>query len=370
MANEDLERAAETPCVWIDLDKVERNIAAMQKLADAAGLKLRPHAKTHKMPKFAMKQLEAGASGITVAKVGEAEVMADGGIRDIMIAYPIVGEAKLKRAARLAKRIGLTVALDSYEVALGLSRAMQEEGAEAGVLIELDPGYGRAGVQTPQAAGELAERILGLPGLDIRGILTFAGQSYDAADDDGIRQVALAEGRLAAEAAEELRSKGVRVRTVSVGSTPASRFCGLLEGVTEIRPGTYIFGDLTQVKAGALQVEDCALTVKVTVVSRPAPDRAVIDAGTKVFTSDGEDSPVGTGRGYVLEHPDITVEWFNEEHGILHLPEGCRELSVGDCLHIIPVHCCAVVNMFDEVWVQGGGRPAELWKVEARGKVR
>ncbi|NIK78703.1 D-serine deaminase-like pyridoxal phosphate-dependent protein [Paenibacillus castaneae] len=361
----------DTPYVVIDMNKVERNIEMMQKTANEAGIGLRPHAKTHKLPILAYKQIAAGAIGITVAKLGEAEVMAASGISDILIAYPIVGRQKIDRLFRIAKQVKVTVAVDCYETALAISnRFSEDQEVSIGMIVEMDSGFKRVGVPPREAVLELAEKIAVLPGIQFRGLMTFAGHSYDAVDIDGIRQVASEEGTAAVQTAELLRARGLNVDMVSVGSTPTSRFVSNVPGITEIRPGTYIFGDLMQVSMGVHELQDCALTVKVTIVSRPSRDRAVIDAGTKVFTMDGSDSPLGTGRGYVVNHPGIQVSWFTEEHGMLCLPVEEQHLTVGDTLEIIPIHCCAVVNMFDEVAAVRNDEVIAIWPVLGRGKVR
>lgn len=361
----------DTPCIIVDRGKMLTNIERYQKIANEAGIALRPHAKTHKTPQIARLQIEAGAIGVTVAKLGEAEVMADGGIRNILIAYPIVGSAKLERLVRLAQRVDqLAVACDSFEVAAAISEAALKAGIVINVWIEIDPGYGRVGVQPEEALLQLAQSLKPLIGIRVTGVMEFAGHSYDAQTDEERLEIAAHEAAVAAHSAETLSSLGFPIETVSGGSTPVSRFASRMKGLTEIRPGTYVFGDLTQVKAGALSIEQCSLTVLATVISRPAPDRAVIDAGTKVFTMDGEESAIGTGRGFVVGHPDITVSWFNEEHGVLTLPPSEQGLRVGDKLEIIPVHCCAVVNMLDELHVTEDNQVQEVWPITARGKVK
>ncbi|CAI6018590.1 alanine racemase [Cohnella sp. JJ-181] len=360
----------DTPCILVDRAKLLDNIRRYQGYADAAGIALRPHAKTHKTPEVARLQLEAGAVGVTVAKLGEAEAMADGGVRDILVAYPVVGSAKLARLIALAKRAKITVACDGYEAAAGISEAALQAGLVVDVWIEVDPGYGRAGVLPGADLDRLAAALVPHRGIRVCGVLVFAGHSYDAETDAGRESIAAKEAETAREAAEALRGFGYAIESVSAGSTPVGRFASAMAGVTEIRPGTYVFGDVMMVKAQALAIGQCALTVLVTVVSRPAPDRAVIDAGTKVFTMDGEASAIGTGRGYVVGRPDIEVSWFNEEHGILTLPVGERDLLVGDKLEIIPSHCCAVVNMLDEMHVVDGERVLDTWRIAARGKVK
>lgn len=365
MLKEDLD----TPFVIIDVEKVEKNISDMQNVADAGGVLLRPHAKTHKMPYFAHKQIQAGAVGVTVAKIGEAEVMAGAGIKDILIAYPIVGQQKIERLARLAKRVNLVVALDNFEAAQAISAVAARESVVIGILLELDCGFHRVGLP-PTSVLSLAKQVSILPGLVLRGVATFGGHAYDAKTDEDRARIGFHEGRLAVDTADLLRQHGFELDVVSVGSTPTSKWASQVSGVTDIRPGTYIFGDLMQVQMNAHQLADCALTVKVTVVSRPAEDRAVVDAGSKIFTSDGGHSPIGTGRGFVVGHPGIIVQWFTEEHGMLFLPDDERNLAVGDTLEIIPVHACAVVNMVDEVALVRAEEVETILPVAARGKSR
>lgn len=360
----------DTPFVLIDLDKVERNLTNMQRIATDAKIALRPHAKTHKIPALAHKQLKAGAIGITVAKLGEAEVMAAAGIDNILIAYPIIGEKKVARLIDLSKQTQITVAIDSYEAALGISEAAELANVRIGILIEMDCGFGRVGLAPGKPVLDLAKQVVSLSGLELKGILTFAGHSYDADNPEELRKVSMEEGKLAVETANLLRENGLPVETISVGSTPSSRYVSLVPGITDIRPGTYIFGDLMQVKIRAHELENCALTVKVTVISRPANNRAVIDAGTKIFTMDGENSPLGTGRGMVVGHPGIRVAWLTEEHGMLELSSTDETLAIGDTLEIIPVHCCAVINMVDEVAAIRKNEVEEIWQVLGRGKSR
>ncbi len=360
----------DTPFVIIDMDKVERNIANMQTMVTSAGISLRPHIKTHKIPFLAHKQISAGAIGITVAKLGEAEVMAASGIDNILIAYPIIGEKKIDRLIRLSKQVQITVAIDSYEAAAGISKAAAQAKTRVGILIEMDCGFGRVGLPPGEPVLDLAKQIIQLAGLDLKGILTFAGHSYDAHREETLRIVSLEEGRLAMETAKLMREHGIPVETISAGSTPSSRFVSKVSGITEIRPGTYIFGDLMQVKIGSHELENCALTVKVTVISRPAHNRAVIDAGTKILTMDGEDSPLGTGRGMVHGRHGIKVSWLTEEHGMLELSGDEEALAIGDTLEIIPVHCCGVINMVDEVAAVRGSEVEAFWPVLARGKSR
>ncbi|MDR6550424.1 alanine racemase [Paenibacillus qinlingensis] len=359
----------DTPFVLIDLERMGANIRDMQQIADLGRVRLRPHAKTHKMTEVATLQIEAGAVGVTVAKLGEAEVMADGGVRDILIAYPIIGRRKIERLAALLPRAAITLAVESEEGIAAAAEAGRLAGCRVAVLIEVDSGFRRVGVK-PEAEflRALAARITEESSLELKGLLTFAGQSYDTESDEERRRIATIEAGTVERLAAMLEADGYRMEIVSAGSTPSSRFVAGLPGVTELRPGTYVFGDLMQVKLGAHELDRCALTVYTTIISRPAPDRAVVDAGTKLFSSDGEDSPIGTGRGYAIGHPDVTLEWMTEEHGMLRLDEAARGLRIGDRLAFIPVHCCGVINMTDRVAAVRGSEVEAIWNVAARGK--
>jgi D-serine deaminase-like pyridoxal phosphate-dependent protein len=347
----------ETPALIVDAARMRANIDAMAAVARESGVALRPHAKTHKMPEVGALQLAAGAAGLTVAKLGEAEVFADAGCEDLVIAYPLVGESKLARLAALARRARVSVAVDSLEVAEAISAA----GAEVGVRIEVDSGQHRAGV-APGDVAELARAIAALPGLRLEGVLTHEGHAY-ATDDLAAATHAVAE--LMARAGADT---GVRDPVVSLGSTPTARLAAREPGVTEIRPGTYVFHDRTQVAHGAARPEDCAATVLATVVSRPAPDRAVVDAGTKALSSDRLNAP-----GAPADFGALTSGWpvvrASEEHGVVAVPPG-GELRVGERVRIVPNHVCPVVNLFDEAVVVEDGAVVATWRVAARGLSR
>src|SRR3954453_22984188 len=287
----------DTPVLTADLDAVERNIARMQGYCDEHGIALRPHIKTHKLPELARRQLEAGARGITCQKLGEAEVMADAGIDDILISFPLVGEAKAERLPALAERITVSTVGDSAAVAEGLSPALERHGVEVGFLVECDTGNGRTGVQTPEAAADPAALVDRLPGLRFAGLMTYPTPPESAAWLDAAR-------RLIAE-------RGLTVERVSVGGTPTAFATHAVAGITELRPGTYIYGDRACIADGSVPLEDCALRVIATVVSRPTPERAILDAGSKTLTSD---LAVGaSGHGLLVEHPEAEVYKLNEE---------------------------------------------------------
>lgn len=356
----------DTPAVLIDLDAVGANIAAMAVIADEAGVKLRPHAKTHKMPEIARLQIQAGSTGVTVAKLGEAEVMAAAGIRDLFIAYPIVGPAKLERLCRLAAENEIRTAADSWIVLEGVARAAARQGVRIKVLLEVDLGFGRTGLQTPDETIELAKRSAGLEGIEIAGLMAFAGQGYTAASREELERVGHEEGSKVVEISALLQELGIGGSEVSVGSTPTSRYAARVPGVTEIRPGTYVFSDRTQVHFGWGSLDDCALRILTTVVSRPTPTRAIVDVGTKGLTSDPAPIP---GFGAIPARLGIDVVSLTEEHGILSVRED-ESLAVGDRLEIVPNHACGALNMFDNVYVVRAGEIVECWNVAARGKMQ
>lgn len=345
-----------TPAVLIDLDRVEANLKRAQDYADAHGLPLRPHIKTHKLPRFAKRQIELGAAGIACQKLGEAEVMADAGLNDILIPYNILGEEKLGRMRALARRIRLRVCADSLTTVDGYAGAMRGEPAPLGVLVECDTGMGRCGVQTPEEALALARVIDASPDLSFDGLMTYpaAGRIGEAA-------------AWLREAVDLLSAAGLPARIVSSGGTPDLWSAHKVTAATEHRPGTYIYLDRAQVKAGVGTVCDCALTVLATVVSRPTPTRAIIDAGSKTLTSDTFGLE---GFGLILEAPEARIVSLSEEHGTVLLPDGQADrLKVGDRVRIVPNHACPVSNLFDTVYLVSGTTVVAEEPVAARGKV-
>jgi D-serine deaminase-like pyridoxal phosphate-dependent protein len=366
-----IEAPADTPELVLDLDVVRANVARTAAAAREAGVSLRPHTKTHKLPQLARLQLEAGAVGVQVAKLGEAEVMAAAGIDDILVGYPIVGERKLGRLADLAARAAITVTVDSDEVALGLSRTARDRGIAFRALLELDTGMHRLGVAPGPDAVALAERVAALDGIELAGVFTHEGHVYTQARDDADRErLTLAACGAAVETAEELRTRGLAGPVVSVGSAGTFRFAIRCPGVTEARPGTYVFNDRSQIAQGACGPADLAAFVIATVVARPAPDRIVVDAGSKVLTSDRmlvPDPPLSFGA--VWGHDDWDVVRLSEEHGVVTVPPGV-EARIGDRLAIVPNHVCPAVNLASFVTVVEGGRVADRWPVAARGLVQ
>jgi D-serine deaminase-like pyridoxal phosphate-dependent protein len=366
----------ETPRLVVDRTKMKRNIERMAATASGLGVALRPHVKTHKIPWIAREQVEAGATGITVAKVSEAEVMAAGGLRDIFIAYPLVTEEKTRRALALVESgISLTLAVDGMEGAELLSGMAAERGVTLRVRLEVDTGLKRTGV-TYEGAVDLAGRIGALRSLDLRGIYTYRGAVM--ADGTRARDLEAAgneEGRLMAELASEMRERGSRIEEVSLGSTPTARYAGAVEGVTEIRPGTYVFYDRMQAALGVCSLDDCAASVLATVVSRPARERAIIDGGSKTFATDVQPgrAPYGLeGFGHVVGHPGAVLERLTEEHGMMRVQPD-DDLAVGEKVRVIPNHVCSTVNLHDFVYLtddpDGPDSGFEEVEVAARGRV-
>jgi D-serine deaminase-like pyridoxal phosphate-dependent protein len=348
---------------------MEKNIQKMAHVARENGVALRPHVKTHKIPGIARQQLEAGASGITVAKPSEAEVMADGGIEDVFIAYPLVTETKIRRATRLAKKVRLIVGVDSLKGARRLSAVAEEHTLE--VRLEVDTGLRRTGVPYDDAVG-LAVEIEAMGNLDLTGIYTYRGAVLGGSKTLELEKAGLEEGKLMVSLADMLRDRGIGVEDVSVGSTPTAEYVAKVDGVTEIRPGTYVFYDRMQARLGACSLDECAAVVVCTVVSRPTRDLAIIDGGSKTFATDvgpGAEPLNLEGYGHVVGYPDAALERLTEEHGMLSVDEDC-DLEVGDTLQIIPNHICSTVNLHDEVYLVGEDGGVEAMRVEARGKVR
>ncbi len=332
----------------------------------AHNLALRPHTKTHKMPEIARLQVKYGSPGITVAKLGEAEVMADAGLNDITVVYPLWGERKWDRLAQLAKRIKIAVTMDSLEVAEGISRAAKGAGVEVGIRVEFDTGLRRCGLPLQDHAIETAKHIRRLPNLRWEGISVYPGHIM------GNRLSRVNEIAMENEQLDRLYAlldaAEVPYPLVSGGNTPAARDSHRFHGVTEIRPGTYVFNDRNTVDAESVSYADCAATVLTTVVSTSVPGRAIIDAGSKTLSADALLSGEGKSHGYVLEGPEYLLEDLSEEHGHLAI-RGGAPVRVGDRLRVIPNHICPCINLHDQVYVISGDEVIDQWKVAGRGKV-
>lgn len=342
----------DTPAVLIDIDRVEANLKRAQAHADKEGYALRPHIKTHKLPRFAKRQIELGAIGITVQKLGEAEVMADAGINDLFLPYNILGARKLARLKALNDRVTLAVTADSPDTVAGYAATFTAD-KPLTVLVECDSGGGRCGVQTPAQALALARQIDLAPGLRFGGLMTYPPLHGVEKSNAWIE-----------EALAVFKAAGVAVPKVSSGNSPDMWAPGG-GPVTERRPGTYIYYDRFQVQEKAASLDDCALSVLATVVSRPTATRIVIDAGSKSLTSD----LLGM-QGYgLIMGTDLTVKGLSEEHGVIEMPVASDWPRIGEKLRIIPNHACVVSNLFDTVTLVSGDEVRETVPVAARGRV-
>ncbi|HMM43212.1 MAG TPA: alanine racemase [Thermomicrobiales bacterium] len=359
----------DTPALVVHDEILQRNLHRMADYAATKGIALRPHFKTHKTAAVAEQQKALGASGITCAKLGEAEALADAGVYDdFFIANQIVGPHKLKRLVALMDRAKVRVAVDTADVASGLDGAMAAAGKTLDVVIELNTGQDRAGVKPGAEALALAETIRAeMPHLRVVGLMTHEGHVNNTEGIEGMTDTALAAGHDIIETAELLREHGFDISVVSVGSTPAAFTTTTVEGVSEMRPGTYVFNDRAYLRFG-LSPDDCALRILTTVTSRPAPDRAIVDAGSKTLTSDMAKG--AEGHGLIVDYPEAVIARISEEHGVVELPESARGLKVGDKVEIIPNHVCPTVNLQDEMYLVRNGEVVETWPVIARGKVR
>jgi D-serine deaminase-like pyridoxal phosphate-dependent protein len=361
----------DTPALLVDADRLERNIARWQRAADDAGVKLRPHIKTHKSVALAALQRDAGAHGIAVAKVGEAEVFADAGFDDIAIAYPAVGATKWQRIARLAQRAKITVNVDSAAAVEGLSAAASQAGATVHLQIDLDSGFGRCGIPAGDTEAQLAlARLIDeLPGVALDGVTTHRGLFFPGAADLTREEAGRQEGEIVVAAARRLRAAGLEAREATAGGTLSGGGVAQADGVTEVRAGTYVFNDLMQISLGAATQEDCAHTVLATVVSVTGEDTATIDCGSKTFA--GDTGVVG-GSGLQLRglaecvERDVVVERMTEEHGLVRSFDG--PLTIGERLRFVPVHACTCVNLAERLHVVRNDEIRDTWTIDARGR--
>jgi D-serine deaminase-like pyridoxal phosphate-dependent protein len=354
----------ETPIPLVDLDRLQRNLDRMAGYATEHGLALRPHVKTHKSPMIAGEQILRGASGLTCATLNEVEVMSEMS-RDILLAYPPIGEARLRRLTRVGDSLRLSVMLDSSIAVEGLAHAAERAEQDIDVLVEFDVGMHRVGVQHASDAVALARQIEASPRLRYAGIGFYPGHIRQHVSDQDEALTALNE--TVGTAIAELERVGLAPRVVSGGSTPTVWQSHRIHGLTEIRPGTYVFNDRTTAEIGACDWHDCALTVLATVVSTSVPNQAVIDAGSKAL---GREPLRGNGGGFgvIVGQPDVVVGAMSEEHGLLDLAGTAWRPTVGDLVRIIPNHACIVVHLNDRVIGVRGDAVMTRWPVAARGR--
>jgi len=344
-----------TPCAVIDLDVVDKNIAHLQALCDKTKLANRPHVKTHKSPVLALRQMEAGATGVTCQKLGEAEVMVRAGIKDILIATNIIGAARSGKLAALMRDVSLKVCADNPTSLKHYAEAGHAADRPVTVIIECDTGQKRAGVATPNEAVALAKIVQHDPWLDFGGLMFYPPLDGWPATQEFFNTTQAG-----------LSSLGLIPKIISTGGTPNLKNLGLLDGATEHRSGTSIFNDRMMMAAGVANIEDCALTIYTSVVSRAEETRGILDAGSKTFTPDtgGLD-----GFGLVLEHPKTRIHKMSEEHGFIEIATCERKPSIGDIVRVIPNHVCVVVNMFDQLVAVRGNHIVDVISVAARGRL-
>ena len=366
-----------TPQVLVDRTRLLDNIDRMQAAADAQGVRLRPHAKTHKIPAVARRQLDRGAVGICCAKIGEAEVFAEAGVQDIRLPYP-VNPRNAERLLALMDAIHVSIIVDHPAVARGWSDAMRQAGRKLDVLVKVDVGSHRCGIDPAvPAALDFLRLIASLPALRFRGVLSHAGHSYAAVSEGALRAVAEDEAELLRELAADARRDGIAIDEISVGATPTARFSVSEPGVSELRPGTYAYFDRTQVNFEVATLDQCALTVLAMVVSKPASNRLVLDCGSKTLSKDpvsGFGRPTGFGAIFrdltaTALDDDLEVERLSEEHAVVRVRSGSTPLEPGDRVRVLPNHVCVVSNLVDCIRLVAGQEVVETLPVAARGKI-
>ncbi|WP_420128492.1 alanine racemase [Longimicrobium sp.] len=354
----------DTPVPLVDVERMHGNLRRVSEYCRAHGLAWRPHAKTHKSPALAAEQMRAGAVGITVATPREAEVMAQA-VDDLLLAYPPIGQARLRRLMALPRRVRLTVGLDSAEALGGLAAAAREAGRRVGVLVEVDAGMGRVGVQTAADAVALARAAADEEGIDYRGVMFYPGHVRDRVErqEDAIRALSERIGVVL----EALAEAGLKPEVVSGGSTPTFWRSHEIAGLTEVRPGTSIFNDRTTAEIGACGWDENAYSVLATVVSVAVPGQAVVDAGSKALSKE-EIRADTVGYGALLDRPEIVVKSVSEEHGLLDLSRTGWRPKIGERVRIVPNHVCVSVNLHERLYGVRGDDIVEVWDVEARGR--
>ncbi|QQK08327.1 alanine racemase [Miniphocaeibacter halophilus] len=358
-----------TPAVHINMNQVEENIKEIVNNLKEQGIAHRPHIKVHKSVYLAQLQQKLGAEGITVATLGEAEVMANGGISDILLAFPVIGEEKLEGYEKLLKRKGLTIrtVINSIKGANDLSELGLKLNIKIPVLIEVDGGIFRGGVPLGEPLVEFGKNIKDLAGIEVQGILYYGGDIYGLKDIKAMEERSKRESEEIVSAAKSLEEIGFKMDILSGGSSFSVRFPKELKGITEARAGNYIFNDCAQLTTGVIPEEKCALTILATVISRPDENTAIIDAGTKTLSSD----LVGfrEGYGYIKEDPSIIIHKLNEEHGYLK-SENPISFEIGDKINIIPNHACVIPNLAGKVYCMRDDILERVICIEAQSKIQ
>ena len=356
-----------TPALVIDAAVVDRNLAKLADYGRAHRINIRPHTKTHKSIAMARKQIASGAAGLTVAKVGEARVMAEAS-DDLFMAYPGLDPARTTALAEIARTKTIRVGIDSAYAAKALAAAAVAAGTTIGVLVDVDIGFHRTGLQTPQEALALAQLVSTTKGLRLDGIMYYPGHIWSqgeqlAADMAGINAQLKAVIDLWAQ-------HGLKATIVSGGSTPTMMVGHLSPVTTELRPGTYIYFDRNSLSGGYCKLEDCAAQIICTIVSDAVPGKCVLDAGSKTFTNDRlATDPNNGGFGLIVEYPDAKIVRFSEEHGEVDLSKSAKKPRLGERVHVIPNHICPCVNLQDSAWLKLPDGSVERLTIEARGRL-
>ena len=356
-----------TPAVVVELDQAKQNMQVVIEQARAQGIKVRPHIKPHKSVTLAKMQIELGCQGITCAKLGEAEVMADHGLDDILIAFPLIGEDKMTRLGHLLDQASVLTIINSMAGAAQLSQLGQAKGRVLPVLIELDGGIQRGGLQPLQPALDFARSVRNLPGIAICGLMIYSGNIYAEKNLAGFEKITRQEQEKILATAEMLKADGFCCDVLSGGNSFAAKSVDLLAGLSEIRPGNLIFNDCNQLSTGMASEEECSLRVIATVVSTIGDNRAIIDAGSKTLTTDTCKNR--SGFGYVTGRPDILISKLNEEHGFLESRQPLN-LAIGQKIAIIPNHACVIPNLANEIYGIRNNQVERMISIEARGQNR
>lgn len=350
----------DTPALIIDLDLMENNITSMARFFKGVDADLRPHSKTHKIPMIAHKQIAAGAKGICCQKLGEAEVMAAAGIEDILITNQIVGPRKVWRLANLSRHSGVTVAIESLENAEMISKAAVKKEIKVNVVVEINIGIDRCGVEPGEPTLRFTREIIRLPGLNFRGIMGYEGPFMSITDWEERKKAAIERLKLLVETSELLRDSGVDLDIVSAGATGTYNITGVYPGITEVEAGSYVFMDTTYRKLGGVDFS-LALSLLTTVTSRPTEERVVVDAGMKAITRE-------FGMPAVKGIDGLELQKLSEEHGILRSTTPERRPKIGDKIELYPSHCCTTVNLHDMAYGVRRGKVESTWRIEGRGR--
>lgn len=353
-----------TPYVKVDLNKVEKNIKVMEQKLSEMHIEHWPHIKSHKCIELAKMQINAGAKGITCANLSEAEIMSNAGINNILIGYTLIGKENIRRLGKLVNKNNIRTTIDSIKVAKDISDEGINIGKKIDVLIELDGGAHRGGIQPGKDVLDFANKVKSFPGINLIGLFAYVGQIYGLPNKESQKSLSKLEAKILLDMQSLLNNNGFNIKVLSGGSTLSSYYNHEIKGITESRAGNYIFGDMNDVHVGIYTPNDCALKIRTTIISKPLPGYATIDAGSKSLTTDTSLS--GKGYGYVVDKPNILIEKLNEEHGFLRYNPKEYNLQIGDELEVIPNHCCVVANLFDYMYAFRDNKYIKLLKVDAK----